>query len=310
MLETLSLRGHARDGTSLRLRTAGLVLGAVGVVLGFVVLGSGLAAGSTTDLTDRATLLGWSFGVATTGFAMVKIGIATILAGILVQLWRRVEVTREVLPSLAPAVTADGPVGTVDTPYGPATVDAKAPAPLLIHRMARAMWAPMLVMGAMGVVVGLVLSFVQVDSIGSDPELVRQLSAWVPGLQFLGEALLLSGISFLLGTILFALRTGGGEVQEALGVRVSTLIKPLSAKVFVGLMMLGLMISIVQFIGYAVTAGETDPVTFASRLAWLGPLREVGLGFLLAGIVMALATIARVLGFQFWRLRSIVLDGR
>jgi len=310
MLETSSLRGYARDRTSLRLRTAGLVLGAVGVVLGLVVLGSGLAAGSTTDLTDRATFLGWSFGVATTGFAMVKIGIALILAGILMQLWRRVEVTKEVLPSLAPAVTADAPVGTVDTPYGPATVDAKAPAPLFIHRMARAMWAPMLAMGAMGVVAGLVLSLVQADAVGSDPDLARQLSAWVPGLQFLGEALLLSGISFVLGTILFALRTGGGEVQEALGVRVSTLIKPLSAKVFVGLMVLGLMISIAQFIGYAATAGETDPVTFASRLAWLGPLREAGLGFLLAGIVMALATIARVLGFQFWRLRSIVLDGR
>ena len=310
MLETSSLRGYARDRTSLRLRTAGLVLGAVGVVLGLVVLGSGLAAGSTTDLTDRATFVGWSFGVATTGFAMVKIGIALILAGILMQLWRRVEVTKEVLPSLAPAVTADAPVGTVDTPYGPATVDAKAPAPLFIHRMARAMWAPMLAMGAMGVVAGLVLSLVQADAVGSDPDLARQLSAWVPGLQFLGEALLLSGISFVLGTILFALRTGGGEVQEALGVRVSTLIKPLSAKVFVGLMVLGLMISIAQFIGYAATAGETDPVTFASRLAWLGPLREAGLGFLLAGIVMALATIARVLGFQFWRLRSIVLDGR
>ena len=310
MLEALSLRGVARDRTSVRLRTVGLVLGAVGVVLGLVVLGSGLAAGSTTDLTDRATFLGWSFGVATTGFAMVKIGIALILAGILMQLWRRVEVTKEVLPSLAPAVTADAPVGTVDTPYGPATVDAKAPAPLFIHRMARAMWAPMLAMGAMGVVAGLVLSLVQADAVGSDPDLARQLSAWVPGLQFLGEALLLSGISFVLGTILFALRTGGGEVQEALGVRVSTLIKPLSAKVFVGLMVLGLMISIAQFIGYAATAGETDPVTFASRLAWLGPLREAGLGFLLAGIVMALATIARVLGFQFWRLRSIVLDGR
>jgi len=59
---------------------------------------------------------------------------------------------------------------------------------------------------------------------------------------------------------------------------VTTLIKPLTAKVFVGLMALGLMISIAQFVGYAVTAGETDPVTFASRLAWLGPLREAGLG--------------------------------
>ena len=310
MLEALSLRGVARDRTSVRLRAVGLILGAVGVVLGLVVLGSGLAAGSTSDVTDRATLLGWSFGVATTGFALVKIAIATILAGILTQLWRRVETTRQVLPSLVPAVTADGPVGVVETPYGPATVDAKAPAPLLIHRTARAMWAPMLAMGAMGVLAGLVLSLVQADSVGSDPELVRQLSVWVPGLQFLGEALLLSGISLLLGTILFALRAGGGEVQESLGVRVTTLIKPLTAKVFVGLMALGLMISIAQFVGYAVTAGETDPVIFASRLAWLGPLREAGLGFLLAGIVMALATIARVLGFQFWRLRSIALDGR
>jgi hypothetical protein len=287
----------------------GLVLGAVGVVLGFVVLGSGLTAGSTIDLTERATLLAWSFGVATTGFALLKIGIATILAGILTQLWRRVDATKQVLPSLAPTVAADGPVGVVETPYGRATVDARAPAPLLIHRMARAMWAPMLAMGAMGVLAGLVLSLVQADSVGGS-ELVRQLSALVPGLQFLGEALLLSGISFLLGTILFALRSGGGEVQESIGTRVTTLIKPTTAKVFVGLMALGLMISIGQFVGYAVTAGETDPVTFASRLAWLGPLREAGLGFLLAGIVMALATIARVLGFQFWRLRSIVLDAR
>ena len=62
-----------------------------------------------------------------------------------------------------------------------------------------------------------------------------------------GEGLVLSGISFLLGSILGSLRQGGGEVQESLGVGVKTLIMPLTAKLFVGLMMMGLMIEMVQF---------------------------------------------------------------
>jgi hypothetical protein len=43
--------------------------------------------------------------------------------------------------------------------------------------------------------------------------------------------------------------------------------------------------------------------------SWLGPFREFGLGLLLAGIILALATIATALGFQFSRIRDIVVTG-
>ena len=42
-------------------------------------------------------------------------------------------------------------------------------------------------------------------------------------------------------------REGGGEVQSSLGLPVTTLKMPATAKAFVGLMMLGLMAGIVPF---------------------------------------------------------------
>jgi len=78
----------------------------------------------------------------------------------------------------------------------------------------------------------------------------------------------------------------------------------------VALMAIGLMVSIAQFVLYVVLAASNPTqVTFASWLAWLGPVREVGLGLLLAGIVMALVTIGTVLGFQFDRIKDIVRTG-
>ena len=48
----------------------------------------------------------------------------------------------------------------------------------------------------------------------------------------------------------------------------------------------------------------------AAWFAWLGPLREIGLGLLLLSIVLALYTIGTVLGFQFNRMREIVTEGK
>jgi hypothetical protein len=165
-------------------------------------------------------------------------------------------------------------------------------------------------MGLMAVLAGFILSLVQTDAIGTDPALARSQSAWVQGLQFLGEGFLLSGVSFLLGTILGSLRRGGGEVQESVGVGVKTLDMPLTAKLFVGLMAFGLMVEVFQFVAYAVVATFDDPASVATYFTWLGPVREAGLGILLSGIVLALAAIAKALGFQFWRLTEIVLTGR
>lgn len=88
-----------------------------------------------------------------------------------------------------------------------------------------------------------------------------------------------------------------------------TLRMPASGKAFVGLMMLGLMVEVAQFVGYLVLTGVDNPQSAASIAAWLGPFREAGLGLILSGIVLALATIAKALGFQFSRIREIVAKG-
>lgn len=130
------------------------------------------------------------------------------------------------------------------------------------------------------------------------------------GVQFLGEGLLLSAISFFLGTILGAIRSGGGDVQQSLRVSVKTLQMPFTAKLFVGLMMVGLMIKIAQFLLYARVASMNDAGTILIWSTWLGPFREFGLGVLLSGIVLALATIAKALDFQFYRIRELIETGR
>jgi hypothetical protein len=150
----------------------------------------------------------------------------------------------------------------------------------------------------------------QAQDLSADPALARSLNAWVKGTQFLGEGFLLSGISFLLGTIMGAIRSGGGEVQQSLGVAVKTLRMPTTAKAFLALMMLGLMIELGQFAGYAYVSTLSDAATINTLTTWLGPVREVGLGILLSGIVLALATIAKALGFQFARVSELITTGK
>lgn len=53
-------------------------------------------------------------------------------------------------------------------------------------------------------------------------------------------------------------------VQESVGVGVKTLDLPLTAKLFVGLMALGLMVEVFQFIAYAVVATFDDPARIAT----------------------------------------------
>ena len=284
-----------------RYRSRGLVLAFIGLVVASIAFVGNLVAVGQTG-TDQASTLAWTFGVTTTGFALIKTAIAVVLWGILMKLWLRADSIKVALPKLVGTPAADqAALGEVDTPYGKVTVTERAPGPLPIHKMAKKMFRPMVAMGLMAVIVGLIVSFVWAGSVPN-----TAASAWTQGLQFLGEGMLLSGIAFLLGTILWAIRTAGGEVQESLGVKVYTPKMPRPAKAFVALMMLGLMVSIAQFVGYVVVAGSSDP---AAAFAWLGPLREFGLGLILAGIALALVAIGNVLAFQFYRFQQLIQTG-
>lgn len=307
-------RADARGG--LGYRSFGLVVGAAGWILVLAALGISLstaAAIAAGDPGERiAVLSALSFGLAVAGLGTGKAGIAFVLWGIVRRIWIRVASMKTALPELVPAprTARPGALGAIGTPHGLAVVTVAPPPPLLIHRMARTMWLPMLLMGAMALYAGLVLAYVGAEAQSSDPALARSLRAWTQGTQFLGEGFLLSAISFFLGTILGAIRAGGGEVQHSLGAQVKTLRMPTTAKLFVALMMLGLMIEVAQFVAYAYVASLADATAIAAYSAFLGPFREFGLGVLLSGIVLALAAIAKALDFQFSRVVELVGTGR
>ncbi len=316
-IELLARPGSDEDHRAKsKFRSAGFALGVFGVILVMVTLIANVVAGGLVvepgEELATAEILGWSFGLTTTAFAVIKVAIAVVLMGIVVRLWMRVDAVKVAVARLMPTSTQgrSRPRGEIDTDFGPATETAEPPELLPIHRMARAMWAPMLAMGVMAVLVGLALSFIQSAQVGSNPELAVTLSAWTQGAQFLGEGMLLAGISLLLGTILAGLREGGAEVQQSVGANITTLKMPKTAKAFVAFMVVGLMIMVAQFALYIVAATSSSAVTIASWFTWLGPLREFGLGMLLLGIVLALVTIGDVLGFQFNRIREIIRTGQ
>ena len=223
-------------------------------------------------------------------------------------------------------------IQSISTKFGPTTVTPAGTGQGMIHKMANWMWLPMIMMGAMAIATAIGLGIAQA-SVGSDLgeeftalrkanfETLKPLTA---GFLFLGEAFLLSGIAFLLGTILGALRWGGGEVQESVGGPVKTLKMPLSAKIFVVLMMMGLMLEFVAFGTLTYVAGQAHSAWISATgvdapgnvadlnratayAAWANPLREVALALILTSIVFALYTISNVLGFQFSRIRELIL---
>ncbi len=289
-------------------RKVGFALAFVGLMVLAVTLIANIVAANDSNSLSAVETLAWSFGLTTVGLGTIKLAISVILIGILVRLWLRVDAIKESLPGLKAETKSLTPRGDIDTPYGKATETADIPDQLPVHRMARTMWFPMVAMGYMLVIVGGFISLAWSSALSDGTHQAAQ--AWTAGVQFLGEGMLLAGISFLLGSILASLRSGGGEVQKGLGVPVQTLKMPITAKLFVGFMALGLMLSMAQFLLYIVAAGVDSSQSFASWLAWLGPLREFALGSLLAGIVLALVTIGNVLRFQFDMVTDFVRTGR
>ena len=303
----LSKATHAKVG--LGLAVVGITVAMVALI-GAIVRATLIAddgSGDTTVLSYAA----WTFGVATAGLGTIKLGIGVILWGVVRWVWIRVESTKVGLAKLVPDAEGKGDVASAsaENPYMKASVTEKAVPPYTIARMAYALWLPMLLMGAMVVLIGLAFSFIEAAA-GADGNTADFLtfSALAQGTEFLGEAFLLAGISLLLGSVLGSLRQGAGEVQESLGVVVKTPIMPATAKLFVALMVMGLMLAMLQFVLYLVASGSDDP---SAWFAWLGPLREAALGIMLSGIVLALATIGtKSLPFQFWRIQELIRTGK
>lgn len=302
----------ANPATPSRYRRVGIGIASLGFVGAVVAAIGDFASASSISATNS---LGqndaWTFGVGVFSFGVVKIAIAAILMGIIVRLWFRVDAIKAALPALkrhnntAPSAVR----GDIKTDWGKATVTDHAPKPLPIHRMAKFMWRPMLAMGTMALSGGLISSLVWANRTPGT-ESFRQAAAFTQGLEFLGETFLLAGIAMLLGTVLAGLRAGGGEVQQSLGLPVTTLKMPATAKAFVGLMAAGVMAGITQFVLYIGQISNADNVaSFTSWANWLAPFRELALGLILAGIVMALATIGNALNFQFNRITTIIRTG-
>lgn len=299
---------------STSLRQRGIRLSLIGLGGAMVAFTGALSAAQITAdggaAADVAAIGLWTFGLTTAAFGTAKFGIAATLLAIVRRITARADSIKFALPQIKAATSQAAATGEYNSALGAVVVTDDAPEPLLIHRFAGIMWLPMLAMAAMALYGGFVLSLVASGNVATDPQLATSQRAWVQGLQFLGEGLVLSGISFLLARILGALRASGGEVQTSVGLKVHTLRMPASAKAFIVLMMVGLMVEIAQLVGYAYVTGLSDAGEIAVASTFLGPLREFGLGLLLSGIVLALATIARALDFQSTRLVSIITRGQ
>ena len=103
-----------------------------------------------------------------------------------------------------------------------------------MQAMASKMWVPFIAMGFMIVVisfiVGLVVSAKAADyytasktvreaaergsDLATQKAFIESTQAWLPTFKFLGVGMLLGGVTFLLATILGALRVGGGRVSR------------------------------------------------------------------------------------------------
>ncbi len=224
-------------------------------------------------------------------------------------------------------------------------IELRTPGMTKMQEMARRMWLPMFLMGAMVLIAAFVIGAVQsslstdlfeVDKATRDvasgslldkQQFIESTSIWLPRFQLLGMGLMFGGITFLLATILGNLRLYGGLVQEKSGRKVLALKPPWSAQLFPMLMMLGLSILIGAFVVSIVVATTASDV-FGNPIAtidgagagsgllddfqtvqtfgtWLQAAAITGLGVVLSGIVLALYTIAQVLRFQHSRIAEL-----
>lgn len=149
------------------------------------------------------------------------------------------------------------------------------------------------------------------------------LTAWVPAFKFLGLGILLGAITMALGVIIKTLRTLGQHVTDIWPkhLKPGTPEKPMSAKLFPMIMMMGWMLLLIGLLWALSLSGtvsdywnhsianELNPAqpgsallsqlaTIVATLPWLGFLRMAGMALLFTGITVALTVIIRTLQTQ------------
>lgn len=200
--------------------------------------------------------------------------------------------------------------------------------------MARTMAWPMIGMGFMAVLGGLVAGIIAgvnfgdffspsgvTDDLGR-AEVAVQLTGAV---LFLGMALILSGITMMLVNIIRHLRDSGRDVQVALGATPLQRSKPWTGLLTPWVMMMGLMAPMAAFVVGIITAvtivdvdsaALADPASASSAdladigfvraaSAWLPGLRLTGLAIILLSVVLALVTIQQSIRFQGRRIAEL-----
>lgn len=174
------------------------------------------------------------------------------------------------------------------------------------------LWAPMFAMSIMGFGAGFVIALVRANELsGGDATTAEALRHFGPGAMFIGFAAVFAAISFAIARILGEFRDGGGRVQEAAKGRVQTLKMPKTAKAFILMMAMAMMVILAAVvahfvIGAQIAGGNASTLADSEALfvLWEG-VRRLGVAIYLVGISLGLATIVTVLRFQTQRVREL-----
>lgn len=179
------------------------------------------------------------------------------------------------------------------------------------QRAGRTLWAPAFAMSLIGFIAGMTIAIVKAVAIADgDAVLAASLNNYGIAAMFFGFTMVFTGISFAIARILGEFRVGGGRIQEAAGSDVKTLKMPATAKAFVGLMAMAMMILMAAVIahvvvGVQINAGDLSLVDAEQWDLWLEAARRFAVQLYLFAIALGLGTIIYVIRFQSIRIREI-----
>ena len=193
-----------------------------------------------------------------------------------------------------------------DTQTSTKALDVNVP-----QKAGRALWAPAFAMSLLGFAGGMILAIVKATAIADgDAVLAASLNNYGIAAMFFGFTMVFTGISFAIARILGEFRVGGGQTQEAAGSEVKTLKMPATAKAFIGLMAMAMMILMAAVIGHVVVGVQINAETLSLVDAeqwdiWLEAARRFAVQLYLFSIALGLATIIYVIRYQSIRIREI-----